>query len=93
MGHHPHPAPTPENPERWDCDYPECRSICRSLTPEQIRQKYAHLAKRKRPEAEQEDKNNELRARVTDGTRLLVAHQYAAGMVRHDQIAKGGRRQ
>jgi hypothetical protein len=43
--------------------------------------------------AEQEQKNAELRARVTDGTRLLVAHEYAAGMVRHDQIAKGDRRQ
>ena len=52
MGHHPHPAPTPENEERWDCDYPECKGISRSLTPEQIRQKYAHLATRKRPEAE-----------------------------------------
>jgi hypothetical protein len=22
LGHHPHPAPTPENPERWECDCP-----------------------------------------------------------------------
>ena len=40
MGHHPQPAPTPENPERWDCD---CRTIWRILTGEQIRQKFAHL--------------------------------------------------
>ena len=39
-GHHPHPAPTAENPERWDCD---CRTIWRILTAEQIRQKFAHL--------------------------------------------------
>jgi hypothetical protein len=41
-GHHPHPAPTLENPERWDCD---CGGICRILTLEQHRQKFAHLAK------------------------------------------------
>ena len=39
-GHHPHPAPTPVNPERWDC---ECGYIWRILTGEQIRQKFAHL--------------------------------------------------
>jgi hypothetical protein len=32
MGHHPHPAPTDENPERWDCD--GCHSIWRILTGE-----------------------------------------------------------
>jgi hypothetical protein len=42
QGHHPHPAPTPENPERWDCD---CGYIWRILTVEQIRQKFAHLSK------------------------------------------------
>jgi hypothetical protein len=44
-GHHPHPAPTLENPERWDC---ECGGIWRILTLEQIRMKFAHLAKRSR---------------------------------------------
>ena len=37
-GHHPHPAPTRENPERWDC---ECGYLWRILTPDQIRQKWA----------------------------------------------------
>ena len=37
MPHHPYPNPTPENPERWDC---ECGGICRILTGEQIRMKY-----------------------------------------------------
>jgi hypothetical protein len=41
-GHHPRPAPTRENPERWDCD---CRTIWRILTPEQIRLKFAHLGR------------------------------------------------
>jgi hypothetical protein len=41
-GHHPHPAPTPENPDRWDCD---CGGVCRTLTVKQIGQKFAHLAK------------------------------------------------
>ena len=42
LGHHPHPAPTMENPERWDCD--GCLGIWRILTPKQVRQKFAHLA-------------------------------------------------
>ena len=40
-GHHPHPAPTDENPERWDCD---CGGVNRILTGEQIRMKFAHLS-------------------------------------------------
>ena len=40
MGHHPHPAPTTENPERWDCD---CHYIWRILTVEQIRMKYTAI--------------------------------------------------
>ena len=42
MGHHPHPAPTKENPECWECD--GCLGIWRILTPKQVRQKFAHLA-------------------------------------------------
>lgn len=45
-GHHPHPAPTDENPERSDCD---CGVVNRILTPEQIRQKFAHLGASKSP--------------------------------------------
>ena len=37
MGHHPHPAPTAENPERWDCD---CGGLWRILTLEQIEKKW-----------------------------------------------------
>jgi hypothetical protein len=47
-GHHPYPAPTPENPERWLCkcdpDAPWV-SVWRILTPDQIRQKFAHLGR------------------------------------------------
>ena len=39
-GHHPHPAPTDENPERWDCD---CSGVWRILTDEQIRIKHERL--------------------------------------------------
>jgi hypothetical protein len=39
-GHHPHAAPTKENPERWDC---ECGGLWRILTIEQLRRKFAHL--------------------------------------------------
>ena len=48
-GHHPQSTPTNENPERWDCD---CGGLWRILTPEQIRQKFAHL-KRELREGEQ----------------------------------------
>ena len=48
-GHHPLPTPTTDNPERWDC---ECGGLWRILTPEQIRQKFAHL-KRELREGEQ----------------------------------------
>jgi hypothetical protein len=40
QGHHPHPAATVENPERWDCD---CGSLWLILTLEQIEKKFAHL--------------------------------------------------
>ena len=47
-GHHPYPAPTLENPERWEC---KCDpnavwiAVCRTLTVEQTRQKFAHLGR------------------------------------------------
>jgi hypothetical protein len=43
-GHRPYPAPTPENPEKWECkcdpDAPGT-AVWRILTAEQIRQKWA----------------------------------------------------
>jgi hypothetical protein len=51
-GHHPQPAPTTENPERWDCECdPDAvwTAVWRILTVEQIRQKFAHLSKRDTP--------------------------------------------
>ena len=55
MGHHPYPAPTIENPERWECkcdpDKP-WTAVWRILTVDQIRQKFAHLKHQKRPEPE-----------------------------------------
>lgn len=45
-GHHPYPAPTPENPEQWECkcdpDAPWV-SVWRILTLEQIRIKHERL--------------------------------------------------
>ena len=49
QGHQPYAAPTVENPERWDCKCdPDAvwTAVWRILTPEQIRQKFAHLSKR-----------------------------------------------
>jgi hypothetical protein len=45
-GHYPHPAPTHDNPEKWECD---CGTVWRILTIEQTRQKFAHLSKRRTP--------------------------------------------
>ena len=48
-GHNPYPAPTVENPERWEC---KCEpdavwtAVWRILTPKQIQAKYAHLRHR-----------------------------------------------
>lgn len=44
QGHDPHPAPTRENPERWDCD---CGQVRRSYAGEQTRRRYAHLRAQK----------------------------------------------
>src|SRR5271167_1139414 len=45
LGHDPHPAPTDENPERWECECPGITGVAvwRILTAEQIRMKFAHL--------------------------------------------------
>ena len=51
LGHHPHPAPTPENPEKWECKCdPDAvwTAVWRIHTREQVRQKFAHLAKTRR---------------------------------------------
>jgi hypothetical protein len=48
-GHHPYPAPTAENPERWECKCdPDAAwtAVWRILTLAQIRQKFAHLSSR-----------------------------------------------
>jgi hypothetical protein len=64
-GHHPHPAPTTENPERWECKCdPDAKwtAVWRILTIDQIRQKFAHLKNQKRREPE--------RCRYGEGTYL-----------------------
>ena len=64
-GHHPHPAPTTENPEQWECKCdPDATwtAVWRILTIDQIRQKFAHLKNQKRREPE--------RCRYEDGTCL-----------------------
>ncbi len=51
QGHHPYPAPTPENPERWECKCdPDAvwTAVYRIHTREQIAQKFAHLSEEKR---------------------------------------------
>ena len=51
MGHHPHPAPTKENPEQWECKCdPDAvwTAVWRILTREQIKAKYTHLARQER---------------------------------------------
>lgn len=46
QGHEPYAARTRENPERWECKCdPDAvwTAVWRILTPEQVRQKFAHL--------------------------------------------------
>ena len=54
-GHHLYPAPTAENPERWECkcdpDAP-WTAVWRILTLEQIGRKFAHLARSADPAGE-----------------------------------------
>lgn len=43
-GHHPYPAPTKENPERWECKCdPDAKwtAVWRILTAEQIGQRFS----------------------------------------------------
>jgi len=84
-GHHPHPAPTKEKPERWDCD---CGYLWRILTIERASQKFAHL-KRGLQEAEQARRRaakleQDLRTAVSPPLRppLHVEERYAAGRPR-----------
>ena len=84
-GHHPYAAPTAENPERWDCD---CGGLWRILTPEQVRQKFAHL-KRELREGEQARRQaakpeQDLRTalRCPSHSTLSLAEGYATGRPR-----------
>lgn len=67
QGHHPYPAPTADNPECWECDCPDTAwtAIWRILTPEQIRQKYAHLKNRPMPDHIADMRRN--RSEVAEG--------------------------
>ena len=52
QGHHPYPAPTAANPERWECRCgpdTSLTAVWRTLTPDQIRQKFSHLSRKHRP--------------------------------------------
>jgi hypothetical protein len=57
-GHNPRPAPTKDNPDMWECD---CGSIRCTLTGEQIRQKFGHLAAARRARAGTAHRDNEQR--------------------------------
>jgi len=87
-GHHPYPAPTDENPERWECDCPDTPwiAVWRILTPEQIRQKFAHLGAtaKARREGYQTREAQEAHKRYEEGT-YDGAHQHVAEYERsHD---------
>jgi hypothetical protein len=73
MGHHPHSAPTKENPERCDS---ECGCIWRILTPEQIRMEFAHL--KHRPRSTNPDHLVPGVPSPTDVPTLRIAERYAA---------------
>ena len=65
----PQPAPPADQrePERWECKCdPEAvwTAVWRILTPEQVRQKFAHLSKRRTPAREAQ--RRELRAHIAE---------------------------
>jgi hypothetical protein len=67
LGHQPRPAPTSENPERWECRCdPEAVwiAVWRILTPEQVRPKFAHLSTR--PTPTRDAPRRELRAHIAE---------------------------
>jgi hypothetical protein len=67
LGHDPYAAPTGENPERWECKCdPDAvwTAVWRILTPDQVRQKFAHLSKR--PTPAREAQRRELRAHIAE---------------------------
>jgi len=95
LGHHPHPAPTSENPEQWEC---KCdldaiwTAVWGILTIEQVRRKFAHLtaANRRAEEKAKKDARRRLRAKLwpTDPPvpaqrrelpSLQIAARYATG--------------
>ena len=73
-GHHPHPAPTTENPEQWECKCdPDANwtAVWRILTSDQIRQKFAHLKNQQKFAHLKNQKRRESeRCRYEDGTCL-----------------------
>ena len=71
-GHHPHPAPTAENADRFYCD---CGGLWRILTPQQVEKKFAHL-KRDMTYSEQ------VRLRDTKCTKDLEFLGHDAGLAR-----------
>jgi hypothetical protein len=95
-GHHPHPAPTDENPERWECkcepDAP-WTAVWRILTPEQVRHKFAHLRRTRSDglsdglkdyieEIQAEQEALDAARHWPDGPPLPFTDRYAAGRPR-----------
>jgi hypothetical protein len=63
----PTPPPSNENPERWECKCdPEAgwTAVWRILTPEQVRQKFAHLSTGRTPA--RDTQRRELRAHIAE---------------------------
>jgi hypothetical protein len=96
LGHDPYAAPTRENPERWECKCdPDAvwTAVWRILTPEQVRQKFAHLRRTRADglsddlkhyieEIQAEQERLDTARHWPDGPPLRIAGQYAAGRPR-----------
>jgi len=83
-GHHPHPAPTAENPERGECKCdPDAAwtAVWRILTVEQIGRKFAHLksAKKRTEEQDRRDAERHLREKLWATTRPVARPTNNAG--------------
>lgn len=75
---------TQENPERWECDCPDTPwvAVWRILTPEQLRQKFAHL---RNPRIKVGGLRDDVEAHIGE----IQAEQEALNVARHP--VRGGR--
>ncbi len=82
------PAPTDENPERWDC---KCGGVKRILTGEQIRMKFAHLSAAAKARREGRRGRNPRRRQIIEEERRAFEARTATSWESSDARPQSGR--